>query len=556
MCIHEKSVLVRFLLQVRDVIFFLGTSPFNLPPDSYRNKVVSATSDGASVNMGKYNGVLTQLERDRPWLLKIHCVNHRIELAVKSAFDIKQFKDVDEFYSTNFYLAKRSGKIKAELAECAASLGITFYNLPKIHGTRFISHRRRGFKNLMEMWPAYILTYENVEADVQGHVATTRSKVSGLLKKFKSFQFMCYVQVYLDLLEDTVPLSMVFESDMLLAFEVPLAVRRTVMELQERIDDIGTDDEFLDSYLHRFNVSEDGKFKGEFVTAGDKRKRKQNRRYVTVQVTMNPFSFQECKEKVWNLKRSVIPSLIKLLQSRFKDYNNKIFEKMRWFDPQYWMNESDYGNEDLLEVAKHFEEPLAFASFNASKVLREWKSFKKYVRSYYTKLPDAHTLWKSVLCYRRDEFPNLAKIASVIISISGSNSSVERTFSVLTNILSDKRLSLTHKAMNENMIVYGNHKLWSKEEKDEIIERAVQIYLQSKRRKKVSQPAKCVSLGESSAEENVVLLTSSEDETESSSDDVDAVMMASSDNDSETEFPDQELELNSDSSPDLDQDEH
>ncbi len=168
-------------------------------------------------------------------------------------------------------------KIKAELAECAASLGITFYNLPKIHGTRFISHRRRSFKNLMEMWPAYILTYENVEADVQGHVATTRSKVSGLLKKFKSFQFMCYVQVYLDLLEDTVPLSMVFESDMLLAFEVPLAVRRTVMELQERIDDIGTDDEFLNSYLHRFNVSEDGKFKGEFVTAGDKRKRKQNR---------------------------------------------------------------------------------------------------------------------------------------------------------------------------------------------------------------------------------------------------------------------------------------
>ena len=110
--------------------------------------------------------------------------------------------------------------------------------------------------------------------------------------------------------------------------------------------------------------------------------------------------------------------------------------------------------------------------------------------------------------------------------------------------------------MNENMIVYGNHKLWSKEEKNEIIERAVQIYLQSKKRKKVSQPVKCVSLGESSAEENVVLLTSTEDETESSSDDVDAVMMASSDNDSETEFPDQELELNNDSSPDLDQDEH
>ncbi len=85
--------------------------------------------------MGKYSGVLTQMKNQRPWLLTIHCANHRVELAVKSAFDIPAFKDVEEFYKTNFYLAKNSGKIKGEVSECAKGFGIDFYVLPKIHWT-------------------------------------------------------------------------------------------------------------------------------------------------------------------------------------------------------------------------------------------------------------------------------------------------------------------------------------------------------------------------------------------------------------------------------------
>ena len=50
--------------------------------------VVSATADGASVNTRKYNGIFTQLKRERPWLLTTHCANQRLELAVKSALDI------------------------------------------------------------------------------------------------------------------------------------------------------------------------------------------------------------------------------------------------------------------------------------------------------------------------------------------------------------------------------------------------------------------------------------------------------------------------------------
>ena len=54
--------------------------------DQYLRKQLSVCCDGASLYMGKHNGVDTQLKRLLPWLLVIHCVNHRLELAIKDGF--------------------------------------------------------------------------------------------------------------------------------------------------------------------------------------------------------------------------------------------------------------------------------------------------------------------------------------------------------------------------------------------------------------------------------------------------------------------------------------
>lgn len=469
---------------------FEESGQYELSTEDYRAKLVSCTADGASVNTGKYRGVLTQLKSNRPWLLTIHCANHRIELAVKSSLSIPEFEAVEEFYKTNYQLLKNSGKIKSQVAECAGNLGIHYYPLPKIHGTRFVNHRRRGFKNLLETWPAYTLAYENVVADTQGATANTRAKVAGLLKKFKSYSFLCSVDVYLDLLEELAPTSMVFEADTLMPYEVASAVTRTIMQLREKEDEIGQEGEFLDSYVARYNITEQGVAKGEFVKAGHKKKKKENREYVTVEFQMDDFDRDRCLEKVRSIKKKVIPVVIATLKDRFSSYDDEIFSKMNWFDPAFWTSDKEFGIEDIQSLSRHFEEPLSLASFDTPRALKEWKSFKIFVRSHYSKLPEAKPLWQSVLCNRRQEFPNLCKLVSLIISISGSNSSVERTFSVVTNILSDKRLSMRHNTTNEALIIYGNDSLWSTEEREAILDRAVEIYLESKRRRKVGQPGK------------------------------------------------------------------
>ena len=59
---------------------------------------MSATADGTSVNFGAYNGLLTKRAATHPWLLKIHCSNHRTKLAIKTVFEESIFKGVEDLY--------------------------------------------------------------------------------------------------------------------------------------------------------------------------------------------------------------------------------------------------------------------------------------------------------------------------------------------------------------------------------------------------------------------------------------------------------------------------
>ena len=154
---------------------FLENGSIPLDPLNYQNNVIGCTSDGASVNFGRISGLMTRLSENRPWLIKIHCTNHRIELAVKDAIKNTNFVDVDHFYIGNFNLLKNSGKIKSEIRAATEALNIQHYTLSKLTGTRFVGHRRTAYQRLLTLWPAITTAYENVVAD-DATTAETRAK--------------------------------------------------------------------------------------------------------------------------------------------------------------------------------------------------------------------------------------------------------------------------------------------------------------------------------------------------------------------------------------------
>lgn len=200
---------------------------------------------------------MTRMRKDRrDWLVDIHCVNHRVELAMKDGFDSSGFNEIDKLYTGIYNLCKHSGAIKTDIREAVETLNISIYSLTRLTGTRFIPHRRRALTRLLAMWPAIIAALENTIV-VQNHKAETKAKISGFTKQLKNYQILCSTWAYLDVLEKMSPVALIFEKDHLLPSEVKPLIKRCILELEDLVDYVGEPNEMLDSRFSRFLYSED-----------------------------------------------------------------------------------------------------------------------------------------------------------------------------------------------------------------------------------------------------------------------------------------------------------
>ncbi|KAK9515783.1 hypothetical protein VZT92_026399 [Zoarces viviparus] len=67
---------------------------------NWTDRLVGFGADGASVTFGCRQGIYTKLKNDMPWLMGIHCLAHRLELACKNAFQGTYFnQEIDGFLS-------------------------------------------------------------------------------------------------------------------------------------------------------------------------------------------------------------------------------------------------------------------------------------------------------------------------------------------------------------------------------------------------------------------------------------------------------------------------
>ena len=162
---------------------------------------------------------------------------------------------------------------------------------------------------------------------------------------------------------------------------------------------------------------------------------------------------------------------------------------MTWWDPQYWQEGPNNGKDKILQLINYFEVSLAAANFDKTKVLKEWGSFQVTCIRYY-KYFTAKSLWEKIIWYKKKEFPNLLILVELVMCFSLSNSAVERTFSLLATLLNDRWLSIQHDTMEDCLLIAANSSNWSEQEKEEILNKAVEKYLQKKRKTKIVDATK------------------------------------------------------------------
>ncbi|XP_014667320.1 PREDICTED: zinc finger protein 862-like [Priapulus caudatus] len=215
----------------------------NIPEASYVNCMSASTADGAAVNTGVYNGVLTRLSEERGWLITIHCVLHRLELSMKDVLkQQKKFVEVNDFMITLFYLFKQSGKIKRSFEDTAKALGLQVYKFPKVHGTRFVSHQRRGLDRLLKNWIVLGQTCENMIAT--GEVTrnyTYSPKLKGVLKRLQDCEFLAVAVLYKEVLDIVSKLSLKLQMSNLMVFDVQSEIERGISSLDTLTESLSGD---------------------------------------------------------------------------------------------------------------------------------------------------------------------------------------------------------------------------------------------------------------------------------------------------------------------------
>ena len=147
-----------------------------------------------------------------------------------------------------------------------------------------------------------------------------------------------------------------------------------------------------------------------------------------------------------------------------------------------------------MAMSQYFAECLQSASsgtFDSKKLKQEFRNLKIKHQNCYPNAR-AKTFWPKVLKFRRDEFPNMCLLAEVVLTLGVSNSIVEGGFSILTAMLSDRRLSLRHDTMENMLMIKGNHRAWSPNDLEQIIDSALDSFMSKRRKCKMAETGKGV----------------------------------------------------------------
>ena len=368
--------------------------------------------------------------------------------------------------------------------ETAQAFAVYAYKLPKVHGTRFVNHQRNGLKKLLHNWTILILTIENATGPGAKVAAKTKAKLNGYLKKLRDMRFLlhcCIMKEILDIYATC--LSLKFEKNQILPFEVSLAVERAKDAFEACLTDLNRD-KLLEKIENVANIKidfEKNKIEQTLLKRGHARRKEENRENVilTYEQVTNLSGVDELP-----FAAQLQESMTGCLNDRFLSFNDPIFCHFKWIDPTTWAEDRTGELDDLRAVASHFEGCLQISNFEAGKLKQEWKDLRLTVQHKYYHLRSCPLeLWEAILHYNKAQFPNACILVELVLSIGVSNAVVESGFSRLTHLLSDRRLSLGHDTMEAMLLIQSNDNIWTNEEREELIEMALMSYLQKRRKR-------------------------------------------------------------------------
>ena len=169
--VEQEIVYMRFALQGVVHTYFLGLKPVEKADaehihdaicfqatqvgTDWREKLVAVGTDGASVMTGPKSGVVVRLKEDKSYVIGMHCMNHRLELAYKDAVKSNTLNQkVDKFLRGLYAFYHKSPLNRSNLKKCFKELDIKVLMPTRVGGTRWIGHTLTALTNFLGAYRA------------------------------------------------------------------------------------------------------------------------------------------------------------------------------------------------------------------------------------------------------------------------------------------------------------------------------------------------------------------------------------------------------------------
>ncbi|KAK7157275.1 hypothetical protein R3I93_008680 [Phoxinus phoxinus] len=282
----------------------------------WKNKLVAITTDEASVMTRVNNGVVTKLRADRPNVLGIHCMAHKLELAfsdgIRKNVMARKFEDLLSGFYTLYH---KSGVNRASLKQHFRELHMKALMPTRVGGTRWLPHLFKALDHFLRGYAGVVRHLKEKSQEATNINAVLRAKVKGFLNIGKDggvLRFWC-------LLHDTIyQLSNLSKS-----------LQRSVSTLAEAQSCLTSTQAVIEKYKSKPGP------KGLAVLDTD----------TYEGVLLKPTDADQHDKA----KNELINSLCRCITARFSDVNSGVLQAMRLTSFQCWQKadtSSDFGDEE------------------------------------------------------------------------------------------------------------------------------------------------------------------------------------------------------------------
>ena len=417
--------------------------------------LVGMGTDGVSVNVSEQNGMRGKVQKALPWVFWAWCYNHRLELACHDALFSSLFIDINEMLLRLYYLYEKSPKKCRELSDVVTDLKEVFDfpdggNLPvRAHGTRWISHKRKALQRVIDRYGAYLSHLQALTEDTTIR-SVDRQRLKGYLLKWKEGRILIGCALYIDILQSPSLLSLSLQDDCIdvaSGIKNLLKSHRSLKKLSSQEPLKWPSVASVYSKVKR-DINGSSSYQGVVL-----------RRY-------NDSTISSCKTQAL----ADLHHLDERMRCRLEWSDMHLLRSILLvLDTQSWQSqESEHANDvteldeddTLVEIkeavgtiSEHFRAPLEAYEVDLSSILDETEDAVLYARRYLNIQKESYKRIWFLLHNLPDatSWPNLLLMCELLFSLPFSTAKVERLFSMLKVIKTEKRTNLNISSMNDVM---------------------------------------------------------------------------------------------------------